>query len=1032
MTTEIKYLDPDTRRLIDEAAADTADVAQRLGRTTFKRRRNTLVGECPGCGAKDGLEIVAEGSKKGIFKCFHCDLVKGKGGAALLQHAYGKDWKEAYAELCNMYSVHLPDPAPVDRAALPLPSGQGKGAGSKTVTFRDLQLAQSGIPNEAQKILIPVDSGKSVEQNRYTHGTMQPDGTYTAAGDDMVLWYIDLDGKYIMYKPKNGGKPKPLIRVRYQHPDLHLDRDGKPIKYRSPGGSGSHLWLPNHILKAYATGSEIKRLYVVEGEKKADKMCLHSLDSVGIMGIHNLAFDSEMPRHFEMIVTRCKVQEVVFVVDSDWQDVSITQGKPVDSRPRTFLRAVQKFREYFYAFRNSGIDLRIYLLAGTDAKTKGMDDLLASLPQPDALADDIEHAITNAQGKGEHVQAYNIHPLRVPDQKLYELWHLDDAQKFFEAHKDRLRELGEFQYGKLLYFFDAETEEFNLANQILEKEKFYDFETFYDRTGREKVDCKFNYDKIRAFLFNRGIGLYEYQEGHYRMVRREKTFLHDVTHTWIQRYVVEFAETIKQEKERSQVVQMLLRGNTQFLGPNNLNYMRLHNPEWIQPSPEEQYMVFRNCFWRITPETIEQRPLAELPGAIWANQVIQFDAQYIGHPLLQVSRDAEGHWQIAESAEARINEKTQQSRCEMWEYLKCTSMFAWQKLYELRRDDGTQRYFVKDNPEALTADDVRTWKMHMVTKLIGWGYKLRTYRDRSNMRALICMDGLESQVGKSQGGSGKSIYAMATEHCQPMFTVDGKTADLKSDKFVYHGVDERTREIVIDDVAVNFPFELLFSQITNFIRVKPFQGAPITLPAPVFTITTNHSINGEGNSFKRRQYLLGFSNFFNEHRTPAHYFGHQLFTDWGAEQWNLYYNLMATAIQTYMRFSDLGRYAIASDDIERRRLRQQIGEDFLDFADTYFCEGYMLNRVVVKERVLADYLSLYPGQAKFTDARRIKEKCRLYAQYAGMHYNPGAGPDGRLKSSGFEFICVANNDYNAQTDAQEKVYKETPVQKIVN
>lgn len=1030
MTNANTYLDKDTRRMIDEAAANTAEVAQRIGITTFKRRRNSLIGDCPGCGAKDGLEIVADGTKKGIFKCFHCEDVKGRGGAALLQQAYRKDWRVAYAELADMYGIEIPEKQQ-DQAPAATKNGAKPGP-QKRVTFRDLQLAHSGIPHDAQKIMIPVESGKSVEQNRYSSGTMQPDGTYTATGDDMVLWYVDLDGRYIMYKPKNGGKARPLIRVRYQHPDLHLDRDGKPIKYRSPSGSGSHLWLPNHMIAAYAKGMEINRLYVVEGEKKSDKMCLHGLDTVGIMGIHNLAFDSEMPRHFEMLVTRCKIKEVVFVVDSDWQDISIRQGKPVDARPRTFLRAVQKFREYFYAFRNSGIDLRIFLLAGIDPAKKGMDDLLAGLEQPEVLADDIEHAITDAQGKGEHVQAWNIHPLRVPDAKLLELWHLDDAHKFFQTHKDRLRSLGEFQYGKLLYYFDAESEDFILANQILESERFYDIETFYDRSGRERVECKFNYDTIRSFLFNRGIGLYEYQEGHYRMVRREKSFLYDVTHTWIQRYVVEFAETIKLPRERSQVVQMLLRGNTQFLGPNNLNYMKLHNPEWVQPSPDEQYMVFRNCYWKITPDSIEQRPLSDLPGCTWANQVIQFDAQYLGEPMVQIGRDQEGRWTIAESKHVAVEEKTQRSKSDIWEYLKCTSLFAWKKLYELQRQDGIQKYVARDEPEQLTQEDLRTWKMHIVTKLIGWGYKLRTYRDRSNMRAIICMDGLESQVGKSQGGSGKSIYAMATEHCQPMFTVDGKTADLKSDKFVYHGVDERTREIVIDDVSVNFPFELLFSQITNFIRVKPFQGAPITLPAPVFSITTNHSINGEGNSFKRRQYLLGFSNFFNEHRTPAHYFGHQLFTDWGSAQWNLYYNLMANAIQTYMRYPDLGRYAIASEDIERRRLRQQLGEDFLDFADTYFCEGYMLNRVVVKERVLADYLALYPGQGKFTDARRIKEKCRLYAQYAGLHYNPGAGPDGRLKSSGFEFICVVNDQFNAQTDSSEKVYKETPVQKVAS
>ena len=312
-----------------------------------------------------------------------------------------------------------------------------------------------------------------------------------------------------------------------------------------------------------------------------------------------------------------------------------------------------------------------------------------------------------------------------------------------------------------------------------------------------------------------------------------------------------------------------------------------------------------------------------------------------------------------------------------------------------------------------------------------WVEKINHVHHAGNSSGIV--DGASAVlIGNEKGGSGKSIFAAATKHCQTLFDVDGKTADLKNDRFIYHGVDERTREILFDDVRVNFDFELLFSQITNKIRVKPFQGAPIDITAPVFTITTNHAIRGDDTSTRRRQYLLAFCNFFNEHRTPRHFFGHQLFYDWDKTQWNLYYNLMATALQVYMQHSDLGQYGIESGDIQRRKLRQQIGEDFLEFADTYFTAGYMLNRVVVKERVLNDYLSQFPHDRKFMDVRRIKEKCELFARYASLDYNPTAkGPDNRIKSSGFEFICLADKDFNAAT-ADDKVYINTSVEKTAH
>jgi hypothetical protein len=571
------------------------------------------------------------------------------------------------------------------------------------------------------------------------------------------------------------------------------------------------------------------------------------------------------------------------------------------------------------------------------------------------------------------------------------------------------------------YFYNADTKEIQMAQQILPAEKFWDVDEYLGRGGRWVRECKFNYDRIRKFLFNRGIGLYQYAPGLYRTVRRESHLIADITPQWIQRYVVEFAENSVAQEDRSDVVQMLLRGNTQFLGPNNLNYMFEHHPDFITPNPEQQIMVFNNCYWIITADNIEQRPLSELAGTIWQNQVINFDAQYIGHPMVKVTKDPNG-WNIKEAPECNGKEGA-----ELYDYIRCTSLFHWEKLYELLRDsDGVMKYFAKEKPDTISSSELSVWKMHIVTKMIAWGYKLRHYRDESNKRAIICMDGTESAVGKSQGGSGKSIYAMATTHCQPMFVVDGKTADLKNDKFLYHGVDERTREIVFDDIRVNFDFELLFSQITQFIRVKPFQGAPITIPAPIFTLTTNHSLNGEGNSFKRRQYYLGFSNFFNEHRTPSHYFGHQLFTDWNHKQWNLYYNLMATCIQVYMQYSDLGRYAIESNDIDRRKLRQQIGEDFLDFADTYFVEGFMLNRIVEKTRVLEDFFAQYPNERRFMDAKKIKTKCELYAKYSKFLYNPIAGPDGRIKTNGSEFVLVANHNFEAQNPG-EKVFKDTVV-----
>jgi hypothetical protein len=129
-----------------------------------------------------------------------------------------------------------------------------------------------------------------------------------------------------------------------------------------------------------------------------------------------------------------------------------------------------------------------------------------------------------------------------------------------------------------------------------------------------------------------------------------------------------------------------------------------------------------------------------------------------------------------------------------------------------------------------------------------------------------------------------------------------------------------------------------------------------------------------------------------------------------------------------MQHADLSKFGLESGDITRRKLRQNIGEDFLEFADLYWADGPMLNRVVLKERIMDDYLVKYPSHRKFMDVRLIKEKSQLYAKYVGLDYNPMAKnpADPRIKSDGQEFICLADEKLDAKLAIADKVYIGTP------
>lgn len=1005
--------------------ASAIEVAREILHLTLRDTGKGATGDCPFCFGKKKFIVMFNGG----FNCVKCGE-KGSGAATLLMRLQKKTYPEALRDLADHYGIEIPEAsrlAAANRAALAKP-------------FRDLQLLESGIPLDAQKWQEKRGTAL-VERDRYERGTLTPDYRVTTDGDDMILNYIGLDGAPMQYKDKSG-RLRNLIRIRYQRPDLHLDKNGNPIKYRSLPGSPSSLWLPQRLLIAYAQGVQFDTLFVSEGEKKADKLTLCGLHTAGLQGINNLNYEG-MTSVFEQLIKRCGVQNVVFLVDSDWQDIS--KGEDVDYRSRSFFSAVKKFREYFYGYKNTGLELNIYFAAGKDAAYKGADDLLVrGLQGREAeLLDDFNFARVDREGHGQHLEVLNI--TTTSDYKLEEMFKLHDTQAFLEAHAEALKTRREFRFKRLRYRWNEQDEKFEMVEKILQSEQFWDEEIIENR-GKPTTKYTFNYYRSWQFFRNRGIGLYEFDEKlhQYRIIKLDGKIVREIDPHFIQQYVKTFTEELD-TPNRIPILNMLARGGSQYLGPFQLGSLYYIQPEFMQPEKDCTYMIFRNCYWRITADAVEQRPLNELDKYTWEQKIIPFEPKYLGEPLLSVSRVTPSPsdrgpggeaWAVKERIWREGDTPRHASDCDFYKFLLATSNFWWRKEYMHEKGaDGTNRWVPRpaEERERYTADEVAQMRTHLVCKMLAIGYTLQGYRNKSQMKAIVAMDGVESEVGKSQGGTGKSIVATQFENVFHTFIVDGKKPDLDSDRFIFEGVDERTGAIVFDDVRVNFNFEWLFSKITTGVEVngkgiKQFRVDPL----PIWVVT-NHALNGDGNSFTRRQYQIAFSDYFNAERTPYDEFGHNLFTDWDYEQWNLYFNFLANCVQVFLRYNDLNRYTIPKDDLERRRLRQLIGENFLEFAEVYFAVsedeaaqpysplegtgvgpgGCYRNHAVSKTKVLNDYLEQFKAEKNHINTKRIKEKVEMYCRYKGLKFNPVRGADGRLKINGTEYLIVADEAFDA-------------------
>ena len=170
---------------------------------------------------------------------------------------------------------------------------------------------------------------------------------------------------------------------------------------------------------------------------------------------------------------------------------------------------------------------------------------------------------------------------------------------------------------------------------------------------------------------------------------------------------------------------------------------------------------------------------------------------------------------------------------------------------------------------------------------------------------------------------------------------------MDEDQFRYHEVSEKIKNVFFDDVRANFDFESLFQVITGSMTVNQKSGLRFTLrkeESPKILVTTNHALNGIGSSFNDLQAYVVFCDFYNDDHKPVHDFGCAFFSEWDADQWGLFYNLMATCLMLYFRSKQNGwsgtkRIGIVPppmEDVEKRKLRQTMGENFLTWADAYF------------------------------------------------------------------------------------------------
>lgn len=1009
----------------------------------LQRSGASLYTTCPSCGKSGKGKGLIVTPAQGIYKCFHCDY-GGTSPVNFVMDRKGCAYPEAIKYLADKYNVILDYEQK--------PKGPQKKGGPKMITFCERQLTASGLTEADQKITIRTDENTEKVVNVFEPGTRDQYGKI-APGDDMIIWYYDLEGKPVMFTKPKASRSEHLFRIRWQNPDTHPDKSGRPIKYQSPVGSGSHLFFPEEIREAYRNRRVIKRLYIQEGEKKSLKATKHGLPSVGVMGIQNIGHDNKLPYEFQLIVQACQVEEVVFVLDADWDALSqdLKPGSRADMRPLSFYYAVKNFRDYFRTFVNMGIYLEIYFAhIIRDEKfpfEKGIDDLLAGRlkDNENELYHEINAAINEKDGlrKAEKDKENHIRVLKistVTDQKLLEYWSLQDAASFAKKYQDILENLPEFQIGRNRWKYDDQGK-LVPAQPLQEDEQFWDKLQKTNKHGDDYCSFRFNNMYAYNFLYRRGFGRIRMASRKYELCHITGKVVEIVESFQIRDFIMQFSKAMlasSGKEDLVEVMNMLYRGSKMYFGPDSLSHLDYVEPVFEYADKSHQYLFFRNKYWKITARGIEEKPLNELQNYVWADRVNDFDATLITSDMVKVDRITTEYMVTngldpfeyePVTGQFLVELSPELMECHFARFIYNTGEFFWNKI----QDQRTRKPLRED---LRTIEERMETNLHFVSKMTAIGYLLHKYRDKSCEKAVIAMDGKLSEVGESNGRTGKSILGFAIGQVVPQCYIGAKSKDLENDPFIFEEVTEKTDSIFLDDVRANIDFEFFFPVITGKLTVNSKGQKKFTLSerdTPKLYLTTNHAINGSSSSFKDRQALIAFSDYYNEDYKPVDEFGINFFEEWDERQWNLFYNFMAACLKLYFLaaengwgYNRSGLIQPPTDRLDQRRLRQFIGEDFLTWAGEYFnvsdkdhindAELTNVNSEIPRHELYNHFLEKTPTQRKFMNPYKFKKKMKAWCEYMGAHFNPQStdkfnNPGQDIKKGGVEYFTIANEHF---------------------
>lgn len=398
----------------------------------------------------------------------------------------------------------------------------------------------------------------------------------------------------------------------------------------------------------------------------------------------------------------------------------------------------------------------------------------------------------------------------------------------------------------------------------------------------------------------------------------------------------------------------------------------MYDKQPIADTCNSAYRFFQNGWVEIASEGVSDlRPytMLETDDFIWNSSVIARDYQ-----VLETKELMDKHFQSI-SVDG-VHPVT-------GEYLSSEDRKVLHKEYQQKIDDFHQdaspTHF-KDFVENLARDEDGDIDAEALERLeLAIGYLCHRHHKPHERKFVLLVDKFSDGLSnKSNGGSGKSLLVKSLGKLMNLTELDGRSFKKgKDDMAAFAPVTPATEICHIDDAAKGFPAECLFTRVTGNFHIRRLYQSPFSIEAskaPKIVCTSNFPFEGDGNSYRRREFIVEVSNFYRlrsefAQQTPFHIHGNKQIAEdgggWDARDWSEYYKYVFGCISKYIS-KGLPASGGESDAYKRAKLVEMVGSsDLLDYLLVRLDEYAEHGQEVFVERFYKDVLTAFPEETQY-------------------------------------------------------------------